>query len=538
MTGQSSRSDLPQADARARFRENGSGQWTVLYDQLEEGSRRRTGLFCALAPISRRQEILDSSSWDLSIGDGHPGSMRSYGDGEITTTYLRYGSDDGIEPLVVRRDFGGIRPPYNELLEEFRHLHNLFDAGQGRMLRIGADGTEIVAAEVTPDRVRVLTRLLRGFQAARQIDLVLFVDSTHYATDDESADDTDEEEREEYLRASFYIRRLDGRPFSRYLGKRIVPAPAHSDAAMTPFDREDEYRPEFITGADDNGEPTRYSCDEGLLSNYFGGNPGAPHYLTPIFFSRDVLQKYYERPERYSVEDGYLRCRGLWGLRMDNDHPEHVMVFLGDLGRDLPSASERDYWRSFNILPPTPQMSETAFRRSFLGQFAGPKSPDLLFRFQYESFAARWRDKFGWPLYRPAEPGDEHLLQNVRVPLTESDPEFEEQLLNLARLLIDFLNDSELKKRIKTTTDDLKSIGKLDAWLGQDGYPHKERDIGLLRALQSLRSKGAAHRKGSNYASELTALVGEATRQEAIRGLLQRALELLEGLSNHFELVD
>lgn len=60
------------------------------------------------------------------------------------------------------------------------------------------------------------------------------------------------------------------------------------------------------------------------------------------------------------------------------------MVFLGDLGRDLPS-SERDYWRTFNVAP-AGRMSETAFRRSILGQFTDPKSPDLQFKWTYQRF--------------------------------------------------------------------------------------------------------------------------------------------------------
>ena len=122
--------------------------------------------------------------------------------------------------------------------------------------------------------------------------------------------------------------------------------------------------PTFIIGEDQDGSSLEYSCDPDELANYFGANPNAPHYVTPVFFRRDVLQKYYEDTDKYAVEDGYLRCGGLWGVRIDNDQPDYVMVFLGDLRRDLPAA-ERDYWRSFNIAPVGP-MSETAFRRSFL----------------------------------------------------------------------------------------------------------------------------------------------------------------------------
>jgi hypothetical protein len=55
-----------------------------------------------------------------------------------------------------------------------------------------------------------------------------------------------------------------------------------------------------------------------------------------------------------------------------------VIVFLGDLGRDLPE-SERAYWRSFNIAPDGPPLSTTAFTRSIRGWFADPARTDLAF---------------------------------------------------------------------------------------------------------------------------------------------------------------
>jgi len=157
--------------------------------------------------------------------------------------------------------------------------------------------------------------------------------------------------------------------------------------------------------------------DPSKLANYFGANPEAPHYLTPVHFRRDVLVRYYDRPDLYTVEDGYLRCRALWGLRMDNDTSESVVVWLGDLGRDLP-ASERDYWLSFNI-PPGGPISETANRRAILGQFASAQSSDLRFRVAYEQLRGAWRDRFGWQLFLDPEPGDAHLPDQVRRPLQQ-----------------------------------------------------------------------------------------------------------------------
>lgn len=182
---------------------------------------------------------------------------------------------------------------------------------------------------------------------------------------------------------SFHAGTLDWpkRPFSRFLGKKVFAPPPRSTCGVWPYEDAEEPFPDFIIGEDDFGGALRFSCDPNRLANYFGGNPDAPHYLTPVFFRRDVLQRYYEHPEKYSVEDGYLRCGGLWGIQIDNDSSDYVVVFLGDLGRDLP-ATERDYWRAFNV-PPIGSMSETAFRRSFLSQFGDATAPDTRFKRAY-----------------------------------------------------------------------------------------------------------------------------------------------------------
>jgi hypothetical protein len=524
---------LQQSDAREAFRANGMGHWTVLYGQVAAGDRH-TGLFSAVAAVSHRADALSTESWDLSIGTGGPSLFqRGVGD-DAVVEYSRWGLHDDVEPLVLHRSFHGVRPQYNEVVEDFRLMFNLCDDRAGHLLVVEDDGSESIVAEVSPTRVRVLTQYLHRYQAAKQVDLLLFIDSTEYGPATLEIADADVEEQEEFLRASFYVRRIHGRPFSRYFGKRIVPAPPVSESCVWPYEVRDDHFPDFIIGVDDHGKPVRHTCNGDLLSNYFGANPGAPHYLTPVYFNREVLRKYYQRPELYTVEDGYLRCAGLWGLRVDNDHPDHVMVFLGDLGRDLPSPSERDYWRSFNILPPDPRMSETAFRRAFLGQFADAQAPDLTFRHHYESFASKWRTRFGWDLYRLPEAGDEHVLNGIRIPLTNSDPDFEEQMLNLARLLCDFLNDAALREQLGEVPKDTRSIGKLEMWLQGSGYPHTGRDIALLKAIQSLRSKGSTHRKGSDYA-RLIASQGR-THQETVAQFLTAAAKMLDDFGEFFAL--
>lgn len=75
------------------------------------------------------------------------------------------------------------------------------------------------------------------------------------------------------------------------------------------------------------------------------------------------MQKYYSSSE-YEITDGHLDRTGAWSLRFDNNSPNHVSVFLGDLGRDLPS-KEQVYWKSFNLIPDEEKLVEQILNGAF-----------------------------------------------------------------------------------------------------------------------------------------------------------------------------
>jgi hypothetical protein len=413
---------LEQRDVHDEFLALGKGRWTTVWRTWREG-KQDGGIYCGLAPPDYRERALARPGWDLMVTDGRPGFSQGPGpDGEPVTTYHREGSDGPVEPLVLAREFHGLHPSYLEIVQEFRLFHNLWwDAERRAYVKGHEDGSEEVAIEVSDREVRVKTRLLRQYQSARQLDLLLFIDSVRHASSDEVVPPEEESWDGDGICAVRYPNTMMPPPLTRYLATRVVPAPPVEKCGIWPYEEVDDHFPEFVIGYDDEGEEVRYSCDPDGLANFFGANPGAPNYLTPVYFKRDVLQKYYDHPEKYSVEDGYLRCAGLWGLRMDNDSTERVVVFLGDLGSDLP-ARERDYWRSFNV-PPEGSMSETGTRRAFLGEWAEAQSPDLAFRSSYERFVGDWREQEGWALFREPVGSDADLLRRFRVPLSESQTE-------------------------------------------------------------------------------------------------------------------
>ena len=583
---------VEQGDVRQAFESAANGPWTVLYQSRKDGDLDVLQ-WSMLAPKSLRSDILADINRLPRLGFGAPGFSQIHDRGHERTQYEKFGTDESFEPLVILQDHYGVRPEMTpQLSEEFRLYHNLWTNDGKEFIKVKADGSDEPAARIGPESVRVRTPLLRQFQAAKQLDLVLRLYHNLWTNDGKEfikvkADGSDEPAarigpesvrvRTPLLRQFQAAKQLDlvlrissyqyvddpdevaqfgeivsvndkdnmsisihvgdalhdrQRPCSVLDGTKVVPAPPLEKAGVWPFDEREEVYHDFIIGEDADGEPVKHTCDPEQLGNYAGKNPDAPHYLTPVYFRREVLKRYYEHPAKYSMRDGYLSCGSLWGTHLDNNHPDHVMVFLGDLGRDLPE-SERTYWQTFNMAPTGPP-SETLVRRAFLGQWANPQAPDLRFKSAYDRFNKKWQEQFGWALFKEPEPDDAHVLQRLRVPLDDSQPEFEAQVAGLAKVLVDALNEREIQKQLPTKEANDKGISKLERWMREQQYASVEHDIAFLRRLQRLRSKLAAHRKGSDYAQVLADANVDADLIQEVARMLFDAEHLLCSLASHF----
>lgn len=494
---------LGQTDNIQEIDELGCGEWTVLYES-QGGEEGRRFFYSGLLPPARVSEALKRAGWDLLIGHGVPGFSQRHDEGVTVTTFDRFGMG-GAEPILYVRDFHGIKPRQIELSEEFRLFHNFYhDRHNDRYIYVDERGEEIVAAEITPVRARVLTRLLRKYLAARQIALALFFD--HNARADVDAEEAkaafppmNVAESDRCYSFGIGASMSSNGAFSRLVGKKIIPPPPVTECGVWPYDtmRRDQYA-EFVIGVARDGLPVTHSCDPEALANYFGANEDSPHYLTPVWFTRDVLAKYYGDANKFSVEDGLIRCGSLWSIQIDNNLPNHVVVYLGDLGRDL-AYEEQGYWRHFNVTPGDRQPSEVNFNRSIRAQFTDPSAPDLLFKQRYTQLNEVWTKTHGWPIFLTLHEADAHIFKQFRLPLSDDLGEFDTQLLYLVKLMVDSLNEQELARVCGGALADDKSINKLSRYLASQKYTNVNRDIQLLRILQELRSSGAVHRKGNNF---------------------------------------
>jgi len=464
-------------------------------------------IYCILIPSDQREQILSKISWNFLYGDGLPNAAKYPEEGEEKIKYLRYGNDKGIEPLVICRNFHGIRENYMEISEEFRLFHNLYyDKKQNRYIKIDNDGNESVVATVEPSHIQIRLKEIRQFLAIKEMYLSIQFDykefSAHSLSDLDIIEDVSDERTELMYWNHYYGQPTFGsyKLLSRLQGKRLLPPLPKSKSGFCGFAEEPEKKYiGFIIGVDEYGDEIVYTSDPSCLAGNFGSNPDAPHYLTAVHFSKHVLDRYYQQPSKYSVEVSILRCGSLWTMYLDNHHEDKVCAWLGDLGEML-SYKEQQHWRTHNILPEG-DVSEPYFRQQILNQFTSTDQLDHLFKQSYRNLQNACEESLDWQLLLPLNADDEYHFRCMRIPATDEQREFDELILGLTKILIDSLNEKQLNKLIPVEQRDnlTGSINRLEVALNSCGISDAADHISFLRKLQSLRSSSTAHRKGNKY---------------------------------------
>lgn len=456
-------------------------------------------IYCALIPLDGLDRALSSPSWDLRSGDGMPDASVSYEGGEEKVEYLRYGVYNGIEPLVFCRDFYSKKyNGYMEICEEFRFFHKLYhDKKTDKYIKIDDEGEEYTVAVVKPDCVQIRLKELCQFLAIKEMYLSIQFDCQERST--YSLEELGFEQGEVLQRNSFMswchscgdLYSSKYKSCSRLVGKRLIESLPKSKSGLWGFAEEPQKKYiEFIIDVDENGDEITHTSDPDALANYSGA---------PVHFRKQVLDKYYQEPSKYSVEDSVLSCGYLWGLNIDNHHDDKVCVWLRDIGLYLPYA-EQLHWRAHNILPEG-GISKTYFKRQILAEPTDSDRLEHLFKQRYHDLQEICRERLGWQLLLPLDADDDYHLQGLRIPADDEQSTFDELVLSLTKTLIDSLNEKHLNMLIlDDQRAELKgSIARLEAALNSCNAEGAADCVSFLRKLQNLRSSSAAHRKGRSY---------------------------------------
>jgi hypothetical protein len=481
----------------------------------------RDGFHCFsyLLPLDQKDQFLSNVGWDLRNDNFRPSVQYEEryvaGKPERRVFYMPYGNESGGQAIVRRRYYWKNYASETEVAEEFRLFWNLYhDKTRQLLLHSDAHGTEHTVVRFTDTRVEVQLKFLVDFLRAKQMHLALQWEGNYWSkyTLEELGLRSAQKEHDGdlfrwWLSVGEHPSPDDYKVISRLLGKAVIPCPG-----------EDTTHPAFIIGVDATGQEITDAWDESR------GNENA---LTPVYFRRGVLSKYFAEPERYEVGDGDLRCSGFWSLRMDNDHPQHVMAWLKDLAQSLPAA-EREHWRSYNIAPDGVP-SRTFYTRNIRAWFADPTMPDLRLKMLYERTNDEWSKRFSWSLWQSPESADEYVMRQLHVCLDENQSEFDQQNGLLAKVMVDFLNVTEITNALKTSDPPEGGLNRLEAFLLESGFSDAAAQIEPLRVIQNLRSGGAAHKKGEKYAAGL--------RRGGVEGmpLVDASIKLFQGAVDFIE---
>lgn len=474
------------AEINKRFIDAG---WIEVYRSSNNDSVD-SGIYCCLVKPDYLEKYLEDRDWGIHWGsEGHPSIITQYKNGQSVTEYHTF-SEEGLEPFIFPRWFNHVKERYVDISQEFVNYFKLYEKAESKQNRSyffiddSGDAEEII--QVTERQVRIKLKFLAEYLAVRKIHLSLCFDFM-CVTDSLGAGSAfvpkDQDFKCEKYNYNHLIRVVPGigdkNLQSWIIGKTILEYdPAKSQKFW--FDLDEDAHESFIIGYHEDGTEQSVQC-----------NSEEHKFFTPVYFTKDVLNKYYNNPHKYQVDGFHLKSNFI-SLKMDNNNDDYVMVFLNDLIM-LPQ-KEQLQWKHHNIAPRKGlAMSGAYYDTMVMGNWARDSdSIDVRLKEKYRSFNKKWFEKYGWHFYKEPNGGDLHHFNSLHLPSESNIRSFCEQMLILVKLTIDSLNEEMLVKELPKIENE-KGIAKLNRFLAR--YQVAIPDlITFLRHLQDLRSGMMAHR--------------------------------------------
>lgn len=205
--------------------------------------------------------------------------------------YHRWGNDNGYEPLVIKREYNGVATDSIEIVEEFRLLFNLYFNSQKNEYIDVSNGEGITVVKMNDNGyVTIHKRYLKTYLAVKEKVLMIHIDSRCVSIDKSEKIKEDGLAYRNSENTIFYALNIGNtstglkrKNYSIIYAKNVVSGCSLCDSNIWPYNEEKTYV-DFIIGIDENGKEIRHTCNPKELNNYFGANPTAPHYLTPVYF--------------------------------------------------------------------------------------------------------------------------------------------------------------------------------------------------------------------------------------------------------------
>lgn len=523
-----------------------------LIDEIPVYVSTHTGLYIysAILPSDKLKGnfVADLMTWNAS-----PGSTWGYGyhfkNGKPVLSPISPPLDGKIlhhaQPLTFLRHFNGRigSQGYVEILQQFSHINGLhFLEERSAYCRIDSEGDieDVIKIHKTDNETLVTVKrdvldfylfisesvLLRLFDVRRSRDDDYLVDGTRT---EESVHDAN---NEIFSRTGFI--KNDGKAFlglsrgfhivrNRQAKKKMM------QILMGGKDKTKKYAT-YIAYDWKNKKVKECSCDPAHLASYFVESM-KPYEITPAFFKPEVLLRYKQHPEKYALKERSISCRDSWHLETyDINEAGQVHTYLIYLSR-LPY-SEQEHWKLFNE-PPKSNISKRAYKTDFQGSWDVEESPLSKLKRLLEEFPKVQHESK--PDFLWNKPQDT-LIEQLHYVVTDSRKEWEDEVMKLAKVLIEGIDRKYLKKlalSLSCYDEKLRSIKLLKACLDKVGIDAVviEEVILPLGELQRIRSETVVHRNGQGKTKELKELLSKYGSYKAhYRDLLGRCVDAVNTL--------
>jgi len=533
-------------------KEHLSSDWTIVarVNQLKVDEEFNT-ISCFVTPPKdkTRDELFKQYTWEINFEFGIPYINGSIEDNWRFAEHAEYqlGSTT-LKPFVIYRNFHTYIPSRFEVIQHFLLYFEAFWVEEKKEFQSVEENGDIITIikhiknSQEDEIIFVNTKYLRNYLALIKSYLVRFHDHHRRFKDPmpfNSKDASYADDQCSYQIDVYNDNYIKGfLSYSRLLGKDII---KHFDKPISRFTFS---TPKidyvcFIIGVDKNGNNIECTCNENYLSSYFT-DTGAPNFLTPVYFNKEVLLKYYSEPKRFEVTSHYLSCLSLWRIHIDITKEDLVQVWLGDLGR-FPY-NEQLHWKLYNVQP-RGTITKYRFETDFEAKFSFPRveeAPIAYLKNAYNELNAKSRKLFSDYMFSGLEENDQHYLKVVRIPLTEEWKEFDEQIQALAKIFCDSINVKLLESISGRKIDNnIKgSISLLYLSLEKLGIEKEKINLTIdaLQAIQTIRSTGSAHRKGEKFEQSLRKYkLNNLTNEDKIKRLTINLYNGLKSVIDHMQ---
>lgn len=435
---------------------------------------------------------------------GHPGVSDTFSG--LKLSFEEDGNSYILHPFVIFRESNDFTDEKFEIIQNFALYFDTFEENEdedtNKHCFIDFDGNiiDLIKTKVTEHykEIMINTKYLEEFLDDYKVFLVRYFDNTRfYHGNDPSVKAT--EYNSKTSTSHYEIRVWDsGINFwiSRMLGKDVL-IPALNDNIV-----ENEYS--TYKFKDITGKIMVFTCEKEKLGNLFTKSD-APKFLTPVFFKSDVLQHYYNEPRIFKAGNLGIACLNFWSMPFEQLEDGIIQVYLGDLAK-LPFNHQK-HWKIYNIITDK-GISYRRFMKDFQNDPQPTNNVFALFYGKMGKLDKISTEKFGSPLIKSLNEDDSFIYATLRIPLTNSPREFDEQISSLTKLLPESFDQKIIKNEIKELRNiqrnkDIGIAGGIN--LLEEYLKLMKIDVDVitdiikpLRIIQSIRSEwGTAHRRGS-----------------------------------------